>query len=91
MSPVRLALLFSQFGSYYASILTLVSTMLLARILTPDELGVVGIASSIIILADILKNAGMSSVLIREKELTERLVREALGVKYSIFYYPLLC
>jgi lipopolysaccharide exporter len=49
----------------------LISTVILARILTPDDFGVVAIAMSFFALIDIFSKLGFETVLIQKKEVTE--------------------
>ena len=52
----------------------------MARLLTPDELGVYAIAGAVVLIASELKLMGTTSYLIREKELTEAKVRSGVGL-----------
>lgn len=77
---VRGALLWS-FAERYASLLiTLASTMLLARLLTPAQVGVFSLCAAFTVLASILRDFGISEYLIQEKQLTAEKLRAAFGV-----------
>lgn len=81
---VRGALVWS-FGERYASlIVTLVSTMLLARLLTPAQVGVFSLCASVTAVAGILRDFGVSEYLIQEKDLTDDKMRAAFGIAIMI-------
>lgn len=49
----------------------LISTIILARILTPDDFGVVAIAMSFMVLLDVFSRLGFQTVLIQKKDPTD--------------------
>ena len=60
------------------------STIVVARMLSPDELGVYAIAAALSAFAAELKAFGVGSFLVRTDELTEAVVRRALGLTMLI-------
>ena len=58
--------------------------MIVARLLTPEELGVFAIASGIVMLLSEFKLLGAADYLIRERELSEDKIRRALGLTIII-------
>jgi O-antigen/teichoic acid export membrane protein len=58
-------------GSYVGLSLQFVSTMILARLLTPAEIGVYGAGFSIIALAHLFRDFGLNQYLIQEKNLDQ--------------------
>ena len=80
MTEVRKAVLFSILNQYSLQIITLLSTALLARLLTPEEVGVFAVASSIAFLAIEIRAFGVSEFLVREKEIDQHKVASVLGV-----------
>ena len=82
-SPTKAALLrslFSGLGNQYAGTLVtglgqLIVTAALARLLTPEDYGLVGLATVYIGLAAILSHFGISAALIQRPELTPRYIR----------------
>ena len=68
-SIVKGALWMSALRSLYR-IIGFISTMILARILTPHDFGVLSIAMSFYALLEIFSNTGMNTVLIKEKDIS---------------------
>lgn len=64
--------------------LGLVSTMVIARLLTPDEIGTFAIASSVVMIMAEFRILGANAYLIREKELTDSKIRSAYGLTIVI-------
>lgn len=62
----------------------LASTMVIARLLTPDEIGTYAIAGAIVMIMIEFRMLGAGNYLIRENELTENKIREALGLTILI-------
>ncbi|WP_417547400.1 oligosaccharide flippase family protein [Marinobacter segnicrescens] len=84
MSKVRRAVVFSSLAQYGQRLIGLASTMLIARLLTPDEIGTFTIASAVVLILSEFKLMGAGAYLIREKELTEEKIRRALGLTVMI-------
>ena len=49
----------------------LITTMILARYLTPDDFGMIGVLSVIFLVANILLDSGLGGSLIQEKEIKD--------------------
>lgn len=58
-------------GKFAPQGLYLITTMVLARYLTPDDFGMVGVLSIIFTVAGILLDAGLGGSLVKEKNITE--------------------
>lgn len=84
MSDVRRAILYSSFSHYSLRALNLVSIMTFARLLTPGELGLFAIASSVSFLVSEFRLLGASNFVVREKTLTPDLLKSALGLTMVI-------
>jgi O-antigen/teichoic acid export membrane protein len=84
MSKIRTALLFSALGQYSVHFITLISITILARLLTPAEIGVYAVAGSVSLLATELRSLGVVQFLIREKEINEEKIRTALGITIAV-------
>lgn len=84
MSSVRRALLFSFAERYALIVISLASNLLIARLLTPAEIGVYSVTLAVMSIAQVLRDFGVASYLIQEKELTDDHVRSALGVTLVI-------
>ncbi|MDO3722583.1 oligosaccharide flippase family protein [Marinobacter sp. chi1] len=80
MSRVRRAVIFSSISQYGARIIGLVTMMIVARLLSPDEVGTFSIASALVLMISEFKMLGAGAYLIREKELNEEVIRRTLGL-----------
>jgi O-antigen/teichoic acid export membrane protein len=69
------------FAERYASFLvTVASTLVLARLLTPAQVGVYSLCASLGTIATILRDFGVSEYLIQERDLTRAKIRTAFGL-----------
>ncbi|WP_020408722.1 lipopolysaccharide biosynthesis protein [Hahella ganghwensis] len=84
MSKVHKALAYSVFSKYINRVVNLASVVIIARLLTPDELGLFAIASAIALIASELKSFGVGGYLIREEEIDVDKVKRALGLSVLI-------
>jgi O-antigen/teichoic acid export membrane protein len=80
MSKVYKALGFSVLSSWVSRALNLASIVIIARLLSPEELGVFAIASAITLIAAELKSFGVGGYLIREDKIDIGKVSNALGL-----------
>jgi O-antigen/teichoic acid export membrane protein len=80
----RAALVWS-FAERYASFaIGLASTLVLARLLTPAEVGVFSLCMALMALLGILRDFGISEYLIQERELTRERIASATGLALAI-------
>src|SRR5690554_7288791 len=84
MSSVRVAILHSSTGRYITMIIGLISSMVIARLLTPAEIGTFGIASSIVMIMAEFRILGANTYVVREKEITSEKIRSAYGLTILI-------
>jgi len=84
MSSIRKALFHSSVSQYGVKLIGLVTTMIVARLLTLEQLGVFAIASGIVMMLSEFKLMGAADYLIREVELSEGKIRRALGLTIII-------
>jgi len=84
MSNVRQAVIFSSASRYLLRLIGLISTMVIARLLTPGEIGTFAIASAIVMIMSEFRLLGAGAYIVREKELTESKVASALGLTVLI-------
>jgi O-antigen/teichoic acid export membrane protein len=84
MTAVRRSLAFSALDSYVALILQIASTVILARILTPEQTGIFAVAAVFASLASTFRDFGVAEYLIQEKELTDTAIRAALTVNIGV-------
>ena len=61
-------------------VMSFLGMVLISRILSPDEIGVQVLAASVVLVVAELKNMGVGSLIIREKELTDAIVYRAFTV-----------
>jgi O-antigen/teichoic acid export membrane protein len=94
MSSVRRALAISFLERYFTVALALGSNMLLARLLTPNEIGIYSVSLAVIGIAQVLREFGIGNYLIQEKDLTDDHTRTAFGVSlllgtslFSLVYF----
>lgn len=80
MSNIRRGLLFSVAGKYLLRVLGLISTVLIARMLSPAEIGTFAIASSLVMILTEVKLLGANAYLIRNQDITEVHIRRAYGM-----------
>lgn len=84
MSKVRKAVAFSFVTRYGLMMIGLASTMIVARLLTPQEIGTFAIASAITVVMTEFRLLGAGMYLVREQELTESKIRTAMGLTMLI-------
>lgn len=80
MTTVRRALVFSFLESYLGIALSLVSFMLLARMLTPAQVGLFSVALAIISITQVIRDFGLVSFLIQKKDLGPEHISTAWGM-----------
>lgn len=80
MDAVRTALIWSLAERYASLVVTVLSTMILARLLTPGQIGIFSMCAAVTAVAGILRDFGISEYLIQEKDLNKEKIRAALGI-----------
>ena len=80
MTSVRRALAISFIERYALIVLGLVSNILVARLLTPDQIGLYSVSLAVISIAQVLRDFGIGNFLIQEKNLSEAHIRTAFGI-----------
>jgi O-antigen/teichoic acid export membrane protein len=84
VTSVRKAILFSAGSQYLIKLIGFVSVIVLARIMTPEELGIFAIASSVVMLATEFRLLGTTNYLIRQEKVDKDLVRSGVGLTVII-------
>ncbi|HEB66735.1 MAG TPA: hypothetical protein ENI93_02190 [Gammaproteobacteria bacterium] len=84
MSKIYKSLSYSVSSKYINRAINLASIVLVARLLTPAELGLYAIAASIYLIAGELRTFGASNYLIRERTLDRPVIASALGLSMLI-------
>ncbi len=77
---LKLALLFSAIGEYSSQILGFVTIMIVARLLSPEEIGVYAVAGTASIIASQLSSFGVVQYIIRQNKIDEIEIRSVLGM-----------
>ena len=80
MSSSRAALAFSLAEKYTSFAIGLVSTIVLARLLTPAEIGTYSVAYSVFTIGHVLRELGVGEYVIQERELSRDRLRAALFI-----------
>ncbi|WP_394752002.1 lipopolysaccharide biosynthesis protein [Crenothrix sp.] len=80
MTSIRKSILIVFTEKYLTLLINFIGLMLIARLLTPVEIGIYSVASAVTGVAQILRDFGVGNYLIQEKELTRLKIRTALTV-----------
>ena len=80
MTSVRNGFFLSMAERYILIAISLASNILLARMLTPKEIGIYSVSLAVIGIAQVLRDFGIGNFLIQEKNLTDDHVSTAFGV-----------
>lgn len=84
MSSVRRALVLSIAERYVLIAISLLGNILVARLLTPEEIGIYSVSLAVIGIAQVLRDFGVGSFLIQEKDLRDEHIRTAFGFSLLI-------
>ncbi len=87
MSKVRPALRLSFAAEYTTQAMGFVSVMILARLLTPEEIGIFSLALSVVLVAQEFRSFGVGQFIIQEAELTENKIRTATGILFLASWF----
>lgn len=77
MSELKSSLFISFLNKYTTLIITITSSMIIARLLTPGEIGTFSVGASLIGVAHTIRDFGVSNYLIQEKQISENKIRSA--------------
>lgn len=81
---VRRSLAFSVLDRYATLVISIVSTMAIARLLTPAQVGVFSLAMATLSLTAALRDMGAGNYLVQERELTADRIRAVWTVQLSL-------
>jgi O-antigen/teichoic acid export membrane protein len=84
VSSVKQAILYSSLGRYLLMAIGLVSSMITARLLSPEEIGTFAIASSVVVIIAEFRMLGANTYLVRQTEVTTEKIRSAYGLTILI-------
>ncbi|RCW76544.1 oligosaccharide flippase family protein [Pseudorhodoferax soli] len=87
MGSFRKALLINFASSSGATVVQFAVSIVLARLLTPEEVGVYSITIVLVNIAHVFREFGVSAYLQREKDLTREKIRSAMGVAYTTTWF----
>ncbi|MGH8547513.1 MAG: lipopolysaccharide biosynthesis protein [Methylococcales bacterium] len=84
MKTIRESLAYSALDSYTGLVLQLVGTVIIARILTPEQTGVFAVAAVFAALASTFRDFGVAEYLIQEPEVSDDTIRASLAVNITV-------
>jgi O-antigen/teichoic acid export membrane protein len=84
MNTVRKSVAINMAQNYGVMALQFASSVILARLLSPSEIGIYSVAASLIALAQAVRDFGVGQYIIQEKELTNERIRSAFAVSLTI-------
>jgi O-antigen/teichoic acid export membrane protein len=84
VGSIRQSLVYSLADNYLGMALQLVVSLVIARLLTPAELGIFSVAAVFAALAATFRDFGVADYLVQEKELTPAKIRAAFAVSLMI-------
>lgn len=79
MTSLRKALLLSLGQRYMAFVVQFVASLVLARLLTPAEVGIFALAAAVVAIAHLLRDFGVGEYIIQERDLTRERLRAAFS------------
>src|SRR4051794_9380109 len=85
---LRSSIFVSFLDKYLQISLTLVTTVILSRILTPAEVGLFSVGIAIITITHVFRDFGIANYLVQETELTEARVSTAFSLSLA-FGWPI--
>lgn len=81
---IRKSLVFSYLDRYASLVITIVSSMLIARLLTPADIGVFSVTVVLLTFVSSVRDMGAGNYLVQEKEITLDRVRAVWAVQLSL-------
>ncbi|HEU6455702.1 MAG TPA: oligosaccharide flippase family protein [Roseateles sp.] len=83
MRSIRSSLAITFISSNSTTVINFGVNLVLARLLSPEDIGVYSISVVLVAIAHVFREFGVSAYLLREKELTPEKIRSASGVLYA--------
>jgi O-antigen/teichoic acid export membrane protein len=77
VASFRVALAYSYLNKYLTLVIHFVTTIILARLLTPEDIGIYTVASVFVGLGHLLREFGINNYIVQEKDLTTDRIRAA--------------
>ncbi len=81
---LKSSLTYSFLDKYIGYILRFISTIIVARLLSPEEIGIYSVAFVLISIGHVLRDFGVAQYLIQQKELNEQKIRAAFATMFFI-------
>lgn len=80
MSELKKSLLISFLNKYSILVITIISSMIIARLLTPQEIGIFSVSASLIGIAHTIRDFGVTNYLIQVKEISDDKIKSAFTI-----------
>jgi O-antigen/teichoic acid export membrane protein len=84
---IRRSLAFSFMEKYASTGLNLLSTLVLARLLSPEEIGIYSVGAALVGLMHALRDFGVTNYLIQEREVDQRKLRTAFTMTLVLSWF----
>lgn len=84
MSNVRSSIVWSFTSKYLTTILAFASVVVLARLLTPEQIGIYSIAAAFFTIGQHFRDFGIGSYIVQEKDLTKEKLTSAFSLSIAI-------
>lgn len=84
MSNLRRSLSISFVDKYLGQLAAFVSTIILARLLTPQEIGIYSVGAAVVLVVQLLRDFGVTQYVIQHQDLSEADLRSAMTVALLI-------
>src|SRR6476469_6204770 len=84
MTGVRRALFFASAGRYIVMAISMAGTIILARLLGPEEFGISVIGGALLVLAESLRESGSIHYLVQQQDLTLPKIRTAFTLNLIV-------
>lgn len=81
---LKTSLSYSFLDKYIGYLLRFISTIIVARLLTPEEIGIYSVAFVLISIGHVLRDFGVAQYLIQQKELNAQKIKSAFAVMFCI-------
>jgi O-antigen/teichoic acid export membrane protein len=82
--PTRKSLFFSFLDRYASLVINVIASMIIARLLTPSEIGVFSVTMVLLMLVSTVRDMGAGQYLIQEQELTIKRIRAVWAVQLCL-------
>lgn len=84
MFSTHRALVFSFGGQYGSIVFQFVTTVVISRLLLPEEVGIYSIGAALLLISQVLRDFGTGQYIVQEQELTEDRIRAAFTATLAI-------